>query len=144
MKLQKLIYFAHGWHLALYNEPLVTEPIYAWKFGPVIPSVYHEFKRFGYRPITETDWDDEEDGLGLPIIPPDDRRTIELLTRVWDVYRRFTAVQLSNMTHAPDTPWRVTWDRGEGAPELKIDDALIRRSFLTKIGKDADAAAGKG
>jgi uncharacterized phage-associated protein len=140
MKLQKLIYFAHGWHLALYNEPLINEPIYAWKFGPVITSVYHEFKKFGYSPITGTAIDDDEDGVWLPSIPREDERTRGLLKRVWDVYRKFTAVQLSNMTHAPDTPWRTTWERGEGMPELRIDNGLIRENFLAKTRKNAEAA----
>src|ERR1700676_3931940 len=53
MKLQKLIYFAHGWSLALTDIPLIEEHPEAWDYGPVIPSVYHEFKLFGRKPITE-------------------------------------------------------------------------------------------
>src|SRR5262245_29920187 len=47
MKLQKMIFFAHGWSLALYDEKLIDEPIQAWQYGPVVQSVYHEFKSFG-------------------------------------------------------------------------------------------------
>ncbi|QLH42366.1 MAG: DUF4065 domain-containing protein [Coxiellaceae bacterium] len=47
MKLAKLIYVAHGWSLALNDVPLIDEAVQAWKFGPVIESVYHEFKHFG-------------------------------------------------------------------------------------------------
>lgn len=39
MKLQKLVYFAPGWYLALFNKPLIDERVEAWKFGPVILSM---------------------------------------------------------------------------------------------------------
>jgi len=44
MKLQKLVYYAHGWHLALNNEPLIDEQVECWQYGPVISSLFHEFK----------------------------------------------------------------------------------------------------
>ena len=34
MKLQKLIYFAHGWHLAVFDAPLLDEEVQAWDYGP--------------------------------------------------------------------------------------------------------------
>ena len=52
MKLQKLAYFAHGWNLAIRNTPLINESVEAWKFGPVIPSLYHDVKGYGMEPIT--------------------------------------------------------------------------------------------
>ena len=41
MKLQKMVFFAHGLHLALNNgDPLIREKFLAWKFGPVVPTIY--------------------------------------------------------------------------------------------------------
>src|SRR5262245_26249764 len=56
LKLQKLLYFAHGWHLAITGAPLLDEPIEAWQYGPVVSSIYHEFKHFGSRAITHGTW----------------------------------------------------------------------------------------
>src|SRR5215510_7158653 len=53
MKLQKLVYFAHGWSLALTGVPLIKDAVEAWRYGPVIPALYHEFKHNGARPITD-------------------------------------------------------------------------------------------
>lgn len=37
MQLQKMVYFAHGLHLAnTKGEPLVKEEFQAWRYGPVI------------------------------------------------------------------------------------------------------------
>ena len=37
MKLQKLLYYAHGLHLAVGRGPLFPEIIEAWTYGPVVP-----------------------------------------------------------------------------------------------------------
>ena len=39
MKLQKLIYYAHGWLLAFLGTALIKEGVQAWKYGPVIHTV---------------------------------------------------------------------------------------------------------
>ena len=54
MKLQKMVYFAHGYHLARYNEPLIREEFEAWKFGPVVPSIYQSYKLYGSDMIIDT------------------------------------------------------------------------------------------
>ena len=40
LKLQKLLYYAQAWYLALHNEPLFPESIEAWVHGPAVPPVY--------------------------------------------------------------------------------------------------------
>src|SRR5438093_6238406 len=92
MKLIKLVYLAHGWHLALTGKPLITEPIEAWKYGPVIASLYHVFKRYGNGnlPITAK--------VSTAVLP-DDPDLKKLLDKVWDSYGKYSAVQLSTLTH---------------------------------------------
>ena len=64
LKIQKLVYIAHGWHLALYEKPLVYDEFAeAWEYGPVFPSIYHEFKHFGGAPIAEPATDIEYNEL---------------------------------------------------------------------------------
>lgn len=53
MQVLKLVYISHGWQLGLHGRPLVNEPIEAWQYGPVVPSVYHRYKRFGSRFIDD-------------------------------------------------------------------------------------------
>lgn len=40
MKLQKLVYFAHGWCLAHADKPLINEKVEAWQYRPVVSSLY--------------------------------------------------------------------------------------------------------
>lgn len=39
-KLQKLLYYAQGWHLAVTDRRLFAEDLEAWAEGPVIRSVW--------------------------------------------------------------------------------------------------------
>ena len=52
MKLQKMVYIAHGWSLGLSDNSLIHDAVEAWKWGPVIRSVYREFRDFGAETIT--------------------------------------------------------------------------------------------
>ncbi|NQS97029.1 MAG: SocA family protein [candidate division Zixibacteria bacterium] len=132
MKMQKLIYYAHGWHLAIYDKPLLNELIEAWRYGPVIPSVYHEFKEFGNEQITKyaTDFDIENFSFNPPHLP-EDAKIIPLLKKIWEIYGKFKAIKLSNMTHQPGTPWAETWGN-DGVPEnTNIEDKLIKKYFVS-------------
>ena len=46
MKLQKLLYYCQGYSLALTGKPIFSEPIEACAHGPVIDSVYQEYKKY--------------------------------------------------------------------------------------------------
>jgi len=137
MKLQKLVYFAHGWYLALTGQPLISERIEAWQYGPVIPALYHEFKVFGNDPITASATDFHlEDGKAK--FKPNtldecgaDKEEIDkvksLIARVYDVYGPFTAVRLSNSTHMQGSPWQQVYK--DGVKRLAIPDEIIKNYF---------------
>ena len=149
MKLQKLVYFAHGWHLALKQEPLIKERIEAWEYGPVIPTLYHQFKVFGNGPISSramvTRFDAGRIALKTPSIEEhqDANTTLyakSLLNRIWEVYGNLSAIQLSNMTHEPGSPWEITWNRNPGQHHVAIEDQLIRADFERKLRENDNAA----
>ena len=47
LKLQKLVYYAQGFTLAVTGKPLFNEEIEAWQHGPVVPDLYHKYKDHG-------------------------------------------------------------------------------------------------
>ena len=136
MGIQKLVYFAHGWNLAMYGRPLISEPIEAWDYGPVIRDLYHDFKRFGNGPITQPALELKRGPSAMqfqftkPEIAQDSPPEIlSLLNRVWAVYKGFTSIQLSNMTHTPGSPWRIARDQGLSV----IPQEIIREWFTTQM-----------
>jgi uncharacterized phage-associated protein len=47
LKLQKLLYYCQINSLKKYKTPLFDDVIEAWDYGPVISSVYKQYKPFG-------------------------------------------------------------------------------------------------
>ena len=92
MKLQKLLYYEQGFHLAYFNTPLFAESIEAWQYGPVVPQVYEH-----YKPSEPTPSDFK---FGNKIEKA-------LFDEVYRVYSAYSAIGLMEMTHA-ETPWRTT------------------------------------
>jgi uncharacterized phage-associated protein len=107
MKLQKLLYFAYGWYWAIENKRLFNEQFEAWKYGPVVNIVYARTKSYGAGPITDTLPSDTLDYLlGIENITlAENDQSREFLATIWKAYLKYSAVQLSNATHLPDTPW---------------------------------------
>lgn len=130
MKLQKLVYFAHGWNLGLFGEALIDEQVEAWPFGPVVPSLYHEFKVYGRNPITTQAM--RYTGFSATPWPiPGDSRSTELLGRIWQVYKDASATKLSNITHKDGSPWsRVNEEYGGRIPKgTDIPRSYIEEHF---------------
>lgn len=98
LKLQKLVYYAQGLHLAMRDAPLFGEPIEAWDHGPVVPGLYHAFKHRGYRAIEPPEQFVADD------YAPEAR---EILDAVLEVYGQFAAWKLRDLTH-DEPPWRDT------------------------------------
>jgi len=134
MKLIKLVYIAYGWNLAIYNKPLFKEKILAWKYGPVIPSIYHEFKKFSHLPITRNEYSsvfDLNSGelCDVPIVEYSNRDVIKILNAVWENYKDKSAYELSKITHENDSPWSKAWNKGLGENTPLKDDDIKKRSL---------------
>lgn len=126
MKLQKLIYLAHGWSLLFLHRPLIVEKIKAWKYGPVIPAIYDEFREFRANPITR-------DARGADAACTLDAAACQLVRKVWMTYRDQTAIQLSVMTHEPGYAWDLTQKIARPWEDPTIEDGLILDEFQRRM-----------
>jgi uncharacterized phage-associated protein len=140
MKLQKLLFYAHAWWLAFKGKPLLKEEVYAWPWGPVVPHIYGEFRRFGRNPVVgERATELVKVGPGAlhyrvkePEMPGTD--IMAFLKSVWDSHKGFSGVQLSNATHAPGEPWAlVKAQYGDLGSKPLIPNELIRDVFRNKL-----------
>jgi uncharacterized phage-associated protein len=151
MKLIKLVYIVYGWYLALFNDARIFDsdknPIEAWDHGPVIPSLYHQFKKFGARPIDEfaidgdvRDYDEEIGNLRYPTIDSKDRPAVGTVLSVWENYKDKTASELRRLTHARDAPWSKARRRDCCNARLEDEDIKLRalegiRAYMKKENK---------
>jgi len=95
MKLQKLCYYSHAWHLVWEEKPLFDEPIEAWANGPVVVDLYKKHK--GRFQLGVHDIDGNPNKL--------DHNELTTIDNVMAFYARMSAHQLSELTHR-EAPWR--------------------------------------
>jgi uncharacterized phage-associated protein len=114
LKLQKLVYYAQAWHLALHEDPLFPEDFQAWVHGPVIPELYQKYKPWGWQPIQH------EVKLQLP------GNVLAFLEEVAQEYFSCDAYELERMTHL-EKPWQRA---REGLPMDAVSTATIEKQWM--------------
>jgi uncharacterized phage-associated protein len=107
MTVLKLIYFAHGWYLAMNNKPLVKNDFEAWERGPVVRVVYESFKDFKKaRPIDRKATKfDPVSGEHTEVAYQFEKDEVAFLKSIYMRYGHIHALELSKMTHEPGSPW---------------------------------------
>lgn len=117
-KLNKLLYYAQGHALESTGKPLFDDKIEAWKYGPVIPSVYHKYKDNAILTCDNNNFDfskysDEEQAIMIDVARE---------------FGKYSASELTNMTHQSDTPWTKAYKEGSRSVEIPKED--IEAYFL--------------
>ena len=138
MKLQKLVYYAHAWHLGNGRGPLFEDDIEAWPHGPVIRDLYLEFKDAGDRPIRKLGTRlkvNISDGKVILEEPQHDGTLDHFLEAVWSTYRKYTGIRLSNSTHADGEPWTLVAKLRDLTEKPTIPNDLIEDIFVKKVAK---------
>lgn len=123
LKLQKLVYYAQAWHLALTGEPLFADCIEAWAHGPVVPGLYQKYRDFGWEPIRNEPW--EPAAIPRPngdAVEMDDE-TVDILNEVWEAYGQYSAKRLEELTHSED-PWKNARARRHCGPGDRCDEVI--------------------
>ncbi|MCY3628176.1 MAG: DUF4065 domain-containing protein [Gammaproteobacteria bacterium] len=125
MKLQKLVYYLHGWHLASTGLPVIDSRFSVWRYGPVEPTLYSTFKRFGRSPITV--YAKEPDNpREYWVVSKKDSEFQSVFEYVVKNYFSLSAIELSARTHSKHSPWQIAKD----TRNYYIDNELIKGYFI--------------
>ncbi len=139
MKILKLVYIAHGWYLGEHGRPLIRDRVRAWTYGPVIPELYSYVKNYGSGPITILIESAFKSVNEEEINEIDEK----FLDTIWNHYKKYSAFQLSALTHQVGSPWdqAVT---GHSRRELSRISVPIANSTIQEYYKNRiDTANGE-
>ncbi|MCM1452434.1 MAG: DUF4065 domain-containing protein [Clostridium sp.] len=121
--LMKRVYIAHGFSLAIHHKSLLDprfDRVEAWKYGPVIPCVYHSFKQYRANPITENtvimEWDETKSEPCFHTPKLKDEQAKKIVQMVWKRYAKMSDSEMVALTHKPGTPWAVCYMEGLNKP----------------------------
>ncbi|MCY4215457.1 MAG: DUF4065 domain-containing protein [Flavobacteriaceae bacterium] len=115
IKLQKLLYVSFGWCYVLgRKKKLFNDPIQAWRFGPVIPNIYHQYKKFQKGDLRQAPaalyFDFKEMTTKRAPTYEMDEQTKSVLLAIWDYYKMKDTDSLIDLTHQKGTPWASAYD----------------------------------
>jgi len=115
LQLQKLVYYAQAWSLAIRNEELFSEDFEAWIHGPFLPSLYADFAKHKWKPIE----------------PPQNRNKLsdeleQFLSEVFHVFGKYTGYELELMTHQ-ERPWQEA--RGDIPADQASTEKIQKKSM---------------
>ena len=113
LKLEKLVYFCFAEYLCKYDKELYKDEIYAYRYGPVVDSVYERYKGSGNQEIEQED--ESIDATGIKEMPSRSRilfaedgiEKIKCIDETLEKYGDFTANELVDLTHREQTPWDI-------------------------------------
>lgn len=130
LQIQKLVYFLHGYYLAKSGNSLIEEPFQAWRYGPVLTSLYENLKKYGSQPVKAyLPTVDKITGKESFFIVSDAHEEFwSVFPLVWEKYAKLSGGRLSELSHKKGSPWDLT-------PNLMqvIDDQVIKSYFQKEL-----------
>ena len=113
LKLQKLVYLCFADYLCDTGKELFTDKIYAFKYGPVVDTVFEKYKNYGYKPIEAEKEDIDAIVSEMPaksriLFAEDGTEKIISIDATLKRYGHLTAGKLVDLTHRANAPWTKT------------------------------------
>ncbi len=137
LKLVKLVYIAHGYTLALLDKSFIEsryDRVEAWKYGPVIPTVYHTFKHNANNPITDKGviclFNEKDYPFVVPEIEDEPKFILDF---VWKRYGQLSATDLVDLLHQDGTPWKYYYQEGKNNEIPDEDTKLYYKAVFNKL-----------
>lgn len=132
MKLQKILYFAAAEYQKNTGKSLFSERFETWQYGPVLRSVYSEFRPFSRDFITRFAKDAENQSH--MINESADPALQRVLDTIWSATKGHSAVDLSRITHMENSAWDKSFQNEQpflSSDHIAADDTYRRELGLT-------------
>jgi uncharacterized phage-associated protein len=140
-KINKLLFFSHGFSLSWLGVPLIRNHFEAWTNGPVVKVVYDSFKDYDFRPITGRALSMDYSSGELVVVEYSalPRNQIDLVVQVCEHFCSKSADELEALTHEEGSPWWQIWTLPEDERGLRnrIPDPLIQGYFSKRWGQSS-------
>lgn len=123
LKLQKILYYAQGYYLAIHDSELFPEEFEAWAHGPVNEKIYNKYKDLGYQSIPAPSYE----------IKDFSKELIDFLTDIWETFGIYDGRYLEEQTHKED-PWilaRKGYEPGERCCEIITKTSM--KEYFKKV-----------
>lgn len=127
MKLQKLLYFTSCEYIKNTGNALLSEDFCVWKYGPVLPTVYDEFKCFHGNSIDAYAKDANNNALAYNEASAPNLK--EAIDKIWNCFKNYTGVGLSRITHEDGSGWSSAFSKKcqfISNEEMRADDSYYR------------------
>jgi len=125
MKLQKLLYFTSCEYVKSTGNELLSEDFGVWQYGPVLPSIYDEFKSFKSNSITK--YATDASGVAYAINENDAPNLKIAIDRVWAAFKSFDGMTLSKITHMDGSGWSNAFVGKR--PKVTIEDMRLDNTY---------------
>jgi uncharacterized phage-associated protein len=129
LKLQKLVYYSEGWHLAYFERPLITDYFEAWVHGPAVRAMWDHYKKMGTNMLVDLRLKDEYNGkiraYFNQVLNP---QQLELLGDVIKEYGDKSSYHLEALSHN-EAPWR---EARNGYAQSERSEAIISKETMKR------------
>ena len=129
----KLVFIAHGRHLAVTNNPLLRDRIEAWKHGPVMPVLYHELKIYEDSPVSTLRYcstpvnSNVRDEFFNSVLSD---KALNVIDEVVKEYGDWTVSELYQLCHEDGSPWDTCYTGKYG---VEIPDSVIKAYYKSEM-----------
>ncbi|MEZ0180417.1 Panacea domain-containing protein ['Camptotheca acuminata' phytoplasma] len=123
MTLQKIIYYAHAFHLINYKKKLINSTLEAWFYGPVFHELYIEFCKYSYKPVKKTKKGNAKKISGEIKISID---------KILEKYGHVPDTELTDKTNSEE-PWLSAVDKSEDWEQNVIEDKDLEEHYMLEF-----------
>lgn len=128
LKLNRLLFIAYGIGYKELKRSIFNDRIEAWKYGPIIPAVYHHFSHFHLKPVQATAFEYDFFKNKFQTYNIDKKDTV-LRSFLIDIYNKYNDDSKFSLIHhiwSEDSPWAKAY---KGKEFEEIDKQSIIKYF---------------